>query len=78
MASDASLEGYGAVCGQQALRGYWTTLQRQMSHINRLELEAVYIALNTWREPLKDRQIHLYIDNQVAMSYVRKAGGGVP
>ena len=44
--SDASLEGWGAVCSHQRTRGPWSQTERMM-HVNCLELLAATLAVKT-------------------------------
>ncbi|KAJ8918214.1 hypothetical protein NQ315_014082, partial [Exocentrus adspersus] len=72
--SDASLSGWGAVCGEERSRGLWSADERKMS-INFLELSAAFMGLRVFASNLRDCEILLRIDNTTAISYVNRMGG---
>jgi hypothetical protein len=53
----------------------WTTEEKNL-HINHLELLAVLKVLRLLAPQLKGQAIHLFMDNQVAISYLQKFKGG--
>ena len=72
--SDASLSGWGAVCGSQRARGVWSDAQSCL-HINELELLAALNALNAFACDKNGVTVHIYVDNVTALSYINKRGG---
>lgn len=78
-ASDYGYEGYLAENGKVAKRlvqGFWLPEERGAS-INTRELwaaERVLAAYGKWKN-LQGVTIQLFVDNQVAVSYLRKMGG---
>jgi hypothetical protein len=75
LTTDASLEGWGAICGQQQVYGVWQP--RDSPLIDELELETVLLALRQLPISFRGAIISLRIDNQVAMAYVNNMGGKV-
>lgn len=71
--SDASLSGWGASCGSSSTHGWWFR-EEKTSHINFLELKAVYYALRCFTSELSDCDILLRIDNTTAISYINRYG----
>lgn len=71
--SDASLTGWGAVCGEARTHGFWSEDEKQ-NHINWLELLAIFHALRCFASHLKDCSILLRVDNATALSYVNRMG----
>ena len=72
--TDASNTGWGAACNGQSTHGYWTAEERK-SHINFLELMAVWYGLKCYANNACNSQILLRVDNATALSYVNKMGG---
>lgn len=72
--SDASMSGWGAVCGEERSRGVWSREERKMS-INFLELSAAFMGLGVFANNLKNCEILLRIDNTTAISYINRMGG---
>lgn len=69
---NASMIGWGAVCGNKKIHGFWDKKQRKQ-HINFLELKAVGI---DERLDLNLRNFNaLKVDNTTAISYINKMGG---
>ncbi|XP_067205411.1 uncharacterized protein [Linepithema humile] len=56
--SDASLTGWGAVCGEERTHGFWSSEEKQL-HINYLELLAVFHALRCFASHIEDANILL-------------------
>ena len=75
IASDASLEGWGAFCQGHKTGGQWTLLEKKY-HTNILELRAAKYAILTFTclYPTA-KTIHIKMDNIVALSYLVKMGG---
>lgn len=76
LVTDASLQGWGAVCGDQKLAGTWDF--DDTIEIAFLELKAIWLAVKHLSHILQDQVIHLSTDNQVAQCYVNKMGGRRP
>ena len=51
--------------------------EERMEHINLLELKTAHMAVWIFAERLKPELIHLQMDNQSALAYIRKMGGTV-
>lgn len=71
--SDASLTGWGAVCGIERTHGFWSP-EEKIFHINYLELLAVFYALRCFASHLRDADILLRVDNSTALSYINRMG----
>ena len=72
MSTDASEEGWGAVCNGQSTGGRWD--EDEYRHINILELEAIYLGIQTYCRQ-GGLHVHVATDSTTAMAYVRKMGG---
>jgi hypothetical protein len=74
--TDALLEGWGAIWGDQELFGPWDS--KNEFRIDELELLTVLYAIQCWaQEWPPGSNIQLWCDNQVAVSYVPNMGGRV-
>jgi hypothetical protein len=74
LTTDASLEGWGAIWGNDEVHGAWENDDR---HIDELELRAVLQALETFPILQPGQQILLRCDNTTAVAYVNNLGGRV-
>ena len=72
--SDASLQGWGAVCDNVTTRGPWPQVDRSR-HINELELLGAFYALQTFTKESSNISVQLLLDNTTAVAYVNKCGG---
>lgn len=72
--TDASRTGWGAVCNSERAHGAWKNSELQ-SHINYLELLAVFLALKYFANDKTNCSILLRVDNTTAISYVNRMGG---
>jgi len=72
--TDASLRGWGAVCGGVRTGGLWSQLEQQ-KHINVLELTAGMFAVQAFVKDKRDIHVHLRMDNTSALAYVTRMGG---
>jgi len=72
--TDASLVGWGAHWDERTVAGTWSA-QEQSCHINLLEMQAVRLTLEHFRDDLKGRTIHILSDNRTVVAYIRKQGG---
>ena len=74
--SDASMTGWGAVCGGVRTGGPWS-LEEQRMHINCLELTAATLAVQAFAKDRSALSILLQLDNQTAVAYINHLGGTV-
>ena len=72
--SDASKEGWGAVCKGDKAGGRWTVTESNC-HINELETLAAFFALKSFCHSMTNCHINIYIDNTTAISYINAMGG---
>ena len=71
--ADASQEGWGAHMGSQTAGGRWTEEEAE-SHINVLELRAIYLALKSFcKSPCQ--HVRIMTDNTTALAYIKHMGG---
>ena len=72
--SDASELGWGATDGFFPIRRRWAA--NEQSHINFLELNTAFLALNRYYKFWKDlRHIRIKSDNRTAIKYLNNMGG---
>ena len=71
--TDASNEGWGAVCGPQSTVGLWTSDEKR-HHINYLELLAVFLGLKALCTSHRETHISLKIDNITAVAVINHMG----
>lgn len=71
--TDASLTGWGACCGTESTHGFWRDSEKE-SHINFLELCAVFHGLRCFANNLSNCDILLRCDNTTAISYINRMG----
>ena len=74
VSTDASLQGWGALCEGEAVRGVWSSAQRRL-HINHLELLATFLALKHFCPVLMDHHVLVRTDNTTVVSYINRQGG---
>ena len=74
MATDASLEKWGARLGRLSAQGRWIQAQSP-KHINYLELSVSLLALRRWRHQMSQQVISVQMDNTAAVAYIVKEGG---
>ena len=74
--SDASLQGWGAVCNGTRTGGPWSQSEQGM-HINCLELLAATLAAKTFLKGQIGQSVLLQLDNQTAVAYINNMGGTV-
>ncbi len=72
--TDASTLGWGAVCEGMPASGQWSEPQIRW-HINRLELEAVFLALKEFQTQLERQHVLIRTDNTSVVSYINRQGG---
>lgn len=66
--SDSSLTGWGAFCNNKEASGYWKN-DESCSHINELELKAVFLALKVFAKDLYNVSRH-FIENRQYNGYL--------
>ncbi len=71
---NASLTGWGPVCQGRPAHGTWMEAQRGW-HINRLELLAVFLALQHFSRLLNGRHVLVRTENTTVVSYLNHQGG---
>ena len=71
--TDASEEGWGAHMGDKTTGGRWTQEEAQ-SHINVLELKAIFFALKSFCT-MSCVHVKIMTDNTTALAYVKHMGG---
>ena len=74
--SDASCSGWGAHLLDQHVSGVWSD-QERLLHINLLEMKALFLALQAFREDVIGRHVTAMCDNSTVVAYVNKQGGTV-
>ncbi|KAK7095415.1 hypothetical protein V1264_006825 [Littorina saxatilis] len=72
--SDASQKGWGAHVDTHTTSGRWSQEQR-LWHINRLELEAVFLGLQHFLSALQGTHVLIHTDNTTVAAYLNKQGG---
>ena len=72
--TDASMAGWGAVCGQEEVGGRWRPEERHC-HINWLELRAVDLGLECFTKNCHATTIRLEVDNTTAVAFINRKGG---
>ncbi len=74
--TDASLEGWGAICDESVIFGPWESDFEE--RIDELELLAILYAVQCWADDWEcGSTVQLWCDNQVAVAYVKNMGGRV-
>ena len=74
--SDASCSGWGAHLLDQHVSGVWSDLEKLM-HINLLEMKALFLSLQAFREDVIGHHVTAMCDNSMVVAYVNKQGGMV-
>ena len=73
LASDACLEGCGAICGEEFFHTTFPEfITDQRLSINELELLTVVVSLKVWKKRLKGKRILIYCDNEVSVEVVNR------
>ena len=73
---DASCSGWGAHLFDQHVSGVWSD-QEKLLHINLLEMKALFLGLQAFREDVIGHHMTAMYDNSTVMAYVNKQGGTV-
>ena len=71
--SDASLSGWGATCKGIQIGGPWLE-QEKTWHINCLELQAAFLAIQTFLRDQSGVSVMLQMDNTAAVAYINNLG----
>ena len=72
--TDASREGWGAVCQEISTGGQWSK-EEQLLHIIVLELKIVKLSLLTFNKQKSLKAVHIQVDSTTALLYLVKIGG---
>ena len=72
--TDSSLEGWGAHMEEHMASGYWSPAWKTQ-HINVLEMQAVWLALQAFADYIKGNSILLSTDNTTVAAYLNRQGG---
>ena len=75
--SDASCSGWGAHLLDQHVSGVWSS-QEKLLHINLLEMKALFLALQAFREDVIGHHVTAMCDNSTVVAYVNKQGARFP
>ena len=74
--SDTSCSGWGAHLLDQHVSGVWSD-QEKLLHINLLEMKALFLGLQAFREDVIGHHVTAVCDNSTVVAYVNKQGGTV-
>ena len=72
--SDASCSGWGAHLLDQHVSGVWSD-QEKLLHINLLEMKALFLGLQAFREDVIGHHVTAICDNLTVVAYINKQGG---
>ena len=72
--TDASTTGWGAHLDELTTSGNWS-VDQQKRHINWLELQAVFLALQCFQQRINNQQVLVNTDNATVVAYINKKGG---
>ena len=75
--SDTSCSGWGAHLLDQHVSGEWSD-QEKLLHINLLEMKALFLGLQSFREDVIGHHVTALYDNSTVVACVNKQGGTVP
>ena len=71
---DASNEGWGAHLGLASTKGLWSEKEKSL-HINVLELKAVSLVLQSFKDQCQNQTVLVATDNSIVVAYINKQGG---
>ena len=71
---DASNEGWGAHLDQNSTKGLWSDREKRL-HINVLDLKAVSLALQNFKDQCQNQTVLVATDNSTVVAYINKQGG---
>uniref|UniRef100_A0A2A4K1K2 Reverse transcriptase domain-containing protein n=1 Tax=Heliothis virescens TaxID=7102 RepID=A0A2A4K1K2_HELVI len=72
--SDASDQGWGAQINEKHISGVWDINQSQW-HINKKELFAVLLAVQSEKDSIKNKRVVVQSDNRTVIAYIKNQGG---
>ena len=72
--TDASNEGWSAHLEQTSTKGLWSDREKRL-HINVLELMAVSLALQSFKDQCQNQTVLVATDNSTVVAYINKQGG---
>ena len=72
--TDASNEGWGAHLEQTSAKGLWSDTDKRL-HIKVLELKAVSLALQRFKDQCQNPTVLVATDNSTVVAYINKQGG---
>ena len=72
--TEASNEGWGAHLEQASTKGLWSDREKRL-HINVLELNAVSLALQSFKDKCQNQTVFVAMDNSTVVAYINKQGG---
>ena len=71
--SDTSWSWWGAHLLDHVVSGMWS--DQKLLHINLLEMEAMFLALQSFQEVITSRRVTAMCNNSTVVAYVNKQGG---
>ena len=71
--TDASNEGWGAHLEQASTKVLWSDREKRL-HINVLELKAVSLALQSFKDQCQNQTVLVAMDNSTVVAYINKQG----
>ena len=71
--TDASNEGWGTRLEQVSTTGLWSDKEKRL-HINVLELKAVSLALQKFKDQCQNQTVLVATDNSTVVAYINKQG----
>ena len=71
--TEASNEGWGAHLEQTSTKGLWSDRVKRL-HINVLELKAVSLALQRFKDQFQNQTVLVAMDNSTVVAYMNKQG----
>ena len=71
---DASNKGGGAHLNQSSTKGLWSDREKRL-HINVLQLKAVSLALQNFKDQCQSQTVLVATDNSTVVAYINKQGG---
>ena len=72
--TDASNEEWGAHLEQTSTKGLWSEREKRL-HINVLELKAVSLAFQRFKDQCQNQTVLVATDNSTVVAYIDKQGG---
>ena len=67
-------KGWGAHLEQTSTKGLWSDREKRL-HINVLELKAVSLALQRFKDQCQNQTVLVAMDNSTVVAYINKRGG---